>query len=96
MSPEEKIRREDRDWLMEQPQFKRHLFEIYSASGITRATREEQHALHMEGKRSLGLEIMGWFSAEAEPHDIIAMSINARMNFSKGAKRDRSDDPEPE
>lgn len=97
MTAEEKIRRDDRAWLMEQPQFRRLLFEIYSAAGITRVTREEQHALFLEGKRSLGLEILGWFSAEAEPHDVIAASIAARMIFSKGAKRDnRSDESEPE
>lgn len=96
MSPEEKLRREDREHLWAQPQFRRHLFEIYSAAGITRTTREEQHALFLEGKRSLGLEILGWFSAEAEPHDVIASATEARITFSKGAKRDRSDDPKPE
>lgn len=95
MSPEQKLSREDREWLIEQPQFKRHLFEIYSAAAISRITREEQHALFLEGKRSLGLEILGWFSAEAEPHDVIAKCISARMIFSKGAKRDDRD-PEPE
>ena len=97
MSPEEKLRREDREHLWAQPQFKRLIFEIYSAAGINRFTREEQHALFLEGKRSLGLEILGWFSAEAEPHDAIASVINARIIFTKGAKRDdRSDESEPE
>lgn len=97
MKAEDKLREEERAWLIEQPQFRRHLFEIFSAAGITRSTREEQHALFLEGKRSLGLEILGWFSAEAEPHDVIASTIAARVNFTKGAKRDdRSDDPEPE
>lgn len=96
MSPEEKLRREDREWLIAQPQFLRHLFEVYAAAAITRFTREEPNVLHLEGKRSLGLEILGWFSAEAEPHDVIASIIAARIIFTKGAKRDRSDDPEPE
>lgn len=96
MTPDQKLIASDREHLVKQPQFQRHLFEIYSAAGITRATREEQHALFLEGKRSLGLEILGWFSAEAEPHDAIASAIEARITFSKGAKRDRSDDPEPE
>ena len=97
MTPEQKLRREDREWLFEQPQFLRHLFEIYSAAAISSTTREEQHALVLEGKRSLGLEILGWFSAEAEPHDVISKAIAARMIFSKGAKRDhRSDESEPE
>jgi hypothetical protein len=94
LTAEEKLRCEERAWLWEQPAFRRHLFEIYDAAGITRFTREEQHALFQEGKRSLGLEILGWFSAERpEPHDVIATVIEARMNFSKGAQRDRSDDP---
>lgn len=95
MSPEEKLRREDREHLAKQPQFWRHLFEIYNAAAISRATREEQHALFIEGKRSLGLEILSWFSAEAEPHDAIASAIEARITFSKGAKRDDRE-PEPE
>lgn len=97
MTPEEKLRRSDREHLWKQPEFRRHLFELCSASGIARFTREEQHALFLEGKRSLGLEILGWFSAEAEPHDAIAACIEARIIFTKGAKRDdRDDDPEPE
>lgn len=94
MSPEEKIRKEDHDILMALPQFRRHLFEILSASGIYRPTREEQHSLFLEGKRSLGLEILGWFSAEkAEPIDVIQTAIDARINF-KGVKRDDDRDPE--
>ena len=94
MTPAQKIWREDRDWLLNQPQFRRCLFEIYSAAGITRTTREEPNVLHLEGKRSLGLEILGWFSAEAEPHDIIALAVEARINF-KGARHDdRESEPE--
>lgn len=97
MAPKEKLWREDRDWLLKQPQFQRLLFEIYSAAGICRVTREEPNVLHLEGKRSLGLEILGWFSAEAEPHDIIAKAIEARMIFKQGAKRDdRSDESQSE
>jgi hypothetical protein len=93
MSPEEKLRKEDREWLMQQPQFRRHLFEILSASGIYRVTREEQQRLFLEGKRSLGLEILGWFDADvAEPLDAISAAIGARMIFSKGAMNDRSSD----
>lgn len=98
MTPEDKLRKDDREWLMQQPQFRRHLFEILSASGIYRITREEPNVLLLEGKRSLGLEILGWFSAEtAEPLDVIATAIDARMIFSKGAKRDdRSEQSESE
>lgn len=95
MTPDAKLRAEDREHLFKQPQFLRHLFEIYSASAISRTTREEPNVLHLEGKRSLGLEILGWFSAEAEPHDVIAQSIAARIIFTKGAKRDDRE-PEPE
>ena len=93
MAPSEKMQREDREWLIRQPQFQRTLFEIYRASGITRFTREEQQRLFHEGKRSLGLEILGWFSATpAEPDDAIASAIEAGMQFTqKGAKHDDRD-----
>ena len=92
MTPEDKLRKEDREWLIKQPQFRRHLFEILSASGIYRLTREEQQRLFLEGKRSLGLEILGWFDADkAEPLDAIASALSARMIFSKGAKHDDRD-----
>jgi hypothetical protein len=95
MTAEDKLRAEDREWLMKQPQFQRHLFEILEASAIFRPTREEQHALFLEGKRSLGLEILGWFDPSGEPHDVIATVISARIIFSKGATRDhRSNEPE--
>ncbi len=82
------MRREDRDHLWSQPQFKRFLFELLDLAAITRTTREEQHALFLEGKRSLGLEILGWFSAEVEPHDVIASVISSRIIFSKGTQRE--------
>ena len=88
MTAEEKLRREDFEHLWAQSQFKRFLFEFYNTAAISRSTREEQHALFLEGKRSLGLEILGWFSAEAEPHDVIASVISSRITFSKGTKRD--------
>lgn len=92
MTPEQKLQKEDREWLMKQPQFRRHLFEFLNASGIYRVTREEQQRLFLEGKRSLGLEVLGWFSAEkAEPHDVIKTVIESRMIFSKGAKHDDRD-----
>lgn len=93
MIPKE-ILRADREWLVQQPQFQRLLFEIYRASGITRFTREEQQRLFHEGKRSLGLEILGWFSATpVEPDDAIASAIEAGMQFTqKGAKHDDRDD----
>jgi hypothetical protein len=93
MTPQQKIQQEDRKWLLEQPQFLRFLFEFYRAAGITRFTREEQQRLFHEGKRSLGLEILGWFSGTpAEPDDAIAAAIEAGMQFStKGAKHDDRD-----
>ena len=89
MNARDKLLAEDREWLMQQPQFQRHLFEFQSAAGIYASTREEQHALYMEGKRSLGLEILGWFTAEkAEPYDVIATVLEAGMQISKGATND--------
>ncbi len=95
MKANDKLIREDRAWLIKQPQFQRLLFEFYRASGITRFTREEQQRLFHEGKRSLGLEILGWFSATpAEPDDVIALAIEAGKQLTKGAKHDDRDDPE--
>lgn len=91
MNPADKLKKEDREWLMEQPQFRRHLFDCLEASAIFSVTREEQQALFLEGKRSLGLEILGWFSAEAEPFDVITSANAARITFSKGAKHDDRD-----
>lgn len=84
----------DRDELLRHPAFHRVLFEIYRASGITRFTREEQQRLFQEGKRSLGLDILGWFSATpAEPDDAIALAIEAGKQLTppKGAKNDDQD-----
>lgn len=97
MNITERMRRDDRDWLLQQPQFQRHLFEIYRAAGITRFTREEQQRLFHEGKRSLGLEILGWFSAQAaDPDDAIALAIEAGKQFTppKGAAHDDQDYPQ--
>lgn len=96
MKASDKLREEDRAWLMQQPQFRRHLFEIFRSAGITRLTREEQQLLFLTGKRSLGLEILGWFSATpAEPHDVIATVIAAGTELTpRGAKHDDRDDPE--
>ena len=96
MRAEDKLWKEDRDWLVEQPQFRRFLFEFYTESGITRISREEQQRLFLEGKRSLGLEILGWFSATpAEPNDAIALAIEAgKQLIEQGAKHDDRDYPE--
>lgn len=95
MTIDDKIRKDDRAWLKEQPQFQRLLFEILLEAGIYRVTREEQQRLFLEGRRSLGLEILGWFSADkAEPHDAIALAIAAGTKL-KGAKHDNRD-PESE
>lgn len=86
----------DRDRLLQMPEFQRFLFEFYRSSGITRFTREEQARLFNEGKRSLGLEILGWFSATpSEPDDAIALAIEAgKQLITQGAKHDDRDDPE--
>ena len=92
----ERLLADDREWLMRQEQFRRLLFELYSAAGITRTTREEQQRLYHEGKRSLGLEILGWFSATPEdPIDAIAVAIEAKRQLNpEGVKHDDRDYPE--
>ena len=71
--------------------FQRILFEIFTAARITGSTREEQQRLLDEGKRSLGLEILGWFSADpADPIDVIASAIAAKRDLNpEGVKHDR-------
>lgn len=84
---------EDREWLLAQPEFRRFIyFEILLACGIYSRTREEANVLHLEGRRSLGLDILGQFSADSSaPHDIIALAIEAGMKITQGAKNERSD-----
>ena len=79
---------------MAQPEFRRFLFEILEASAITRFAREGEQSLLMEGKRSLGLEILGWFSKSADPLDTIASAIGAAQEQQQGANDDRHDYPE--
>lgn len=85
--------KEDRDWLMQQPEFLRFVyFEILSASGIYDRTREEPNVLRLEGRRSLGLDILGRLSAEnGAPHDVIAQAIEAGMKLTQGARHERTD-----
>ena len=85
--------KEDRDWLMQQPEFLRFVyFEILSASGIYDRTREEPNVLRLEGRRSLGLDILGRLSVEnGAPHDVIAQAIEAGMKLTQGARYERSD-----
>ena len=92
-----KLLAEDREWLMRQPQFRRVLFEIYTAAGITKTTREEQQRLFHEGKRSLGLEIFGWFSARpVDPIDAIAAAIEAKMELNPEGVKHHDDRDYPE
>lgn len=83
MKIEDKIRGDDRKRLMKQPEFHRFLFDIIEASAIARTSREEQQSLHMEGKRSLGLEILGWFSDGADPFDAMQIALEARKQFTR-------------
>lgn len=95
MKIEEFQRREDRRLLYAQPEFRRFLFEILEASAITRIAREGEVALLMEGRRSLGLEILGWFSKSAEPLDVVASAISAAQDtVHKGANNDHRDPDE--
>lgn len=79
--------RDDREQLMQRPEFWRFVyFEILSPSGIYQRTREEPNVLFLEGRRSLGLEILGRLSAmKGAPEDVIAMAIEAGMKLTQGA-----------
>ena len=49
--------------LVENPAFRRFLFRIVEASGICIPAAKDDTALRYEGKRALGLEILGWVGA---------------------------------
>lgn len=83
--------RDDREQLMLRPDFWRFVyFEILSPSGIYSRTREEPNVLFQEGRRSLGLDILGRLSAtNGAPDDAIAQAIAAGMKLTQGANDGR-------
>ncbi len=82
-SVEQKVRADDRAWLVKQPQFQRFLLDITEASGISRTTHEEPNALRMEGKRSLGLDILGWFAEDGDPLSAMCEAKQAWRQFTR-------------
>lgn len=90
--------KDDREQLMQRPDFWRFIyFEILSPSGIYSRTREEPNVLFLEGRRSLGLDILGRLSAmKGAPEDAIAQAIEAGMKLTQGAnengRRNHPDD----
>jgi hypothetical protein len=78
--------REDYEFLKSRPEFWRFVyFEILSASGIYSRTREEPNVLHLEGRRSLGLDILGRLSAmKGAPEDAVVKAIEAGMKLTQG------------
>lgn len=90
--------KEDRDWLLTRPEFMRFVyFEILSGCGIYQRTREEPHVLYLEGRRSLGLDILSRLSpSKGEPHDIIAAAIESGMKLTQGASDVRRSNPRTE
>lgn len=93
----EKQLKDDREWLMQRPEFLRFLyFEILSGADIYSRTREEPNVLYLEGRRSLGLDILSRCSAETgAPHDVIAAAIEAGMKITQGANNDRANHRDP-
>ena len=88
-SIEQKVRGDDWKDLYAQPAFRRFLLDVAKQSGIDRTTREEQQSLHLEGKRSLGLEILSMFADDRGPFGVIADGLEAQNSFtSKGPKYD--------
>lgn len=49
--------------IVESPIFRHFIFRIVEASGIGIPASKDERALIMEGKRLLGLEILGWVEA---------------------------------
>jgi hypothetical protein len=89
---------EDRNWLLTRPEFMRFVyFEILSGCGIYQRTREEPNVLYLEGRRSLGLDILSRLSPlKGEPHDIIAAAIESGMKLTQGATDERRSNPRPD
>lgn len=72
-------------------EFKLFLFDLIEECGMCRTTHEEQRSLHLEGQRSLGMTILGWFSDEpGAPFDVIADAILAQAQTPKEQLDDRS------
>lgn len=88
-SIEQKVREDDRRKLYAMPEFRRFLLDVAHSSAISKSTREEQQSLHLEGKRSLGLDILSWFQDGRGPFGVIADGLEAQSKFtSKGQPND--------
>lgn len=81
--------------LVERPEFRRFLFRIVEASGIGLSASKDDTALHREGKRALGLEILGWVE-EALPDATTSSQPLAALHLAiaedLSPKEKRSDD----
>lgn len=73
--------------LVENPAFRRFLFRIVEASGICIPAAKDDTALRYEGKRALGLEILGWVNAalpdatpSAQPLAALHLAIAEELN----------------
>lgn len=49
--------------LVESPAFRRFLFRVVESAGICIPATKDDMSLRLEGKRALGLEILGWVDA---------------------------------
>lgn len=85
----------DMGLMVERPEFRRFLFRIVEASGIGIAASKDDTSLHREGKRSLGLEILGWVE-EALPDATTSSQPLAALHLAiaeeLSPKEKRSDD----
>lgn len=82
-SIEQRVREQDHKDLLAQPAFRRFLLDVAKQSGIDVSTREEQHSLLLEGKRSLGLEILSWFADGRGAFGVIADGLEAQNSFTQ-------------
>ena len=81
MTPRDKQIERDREEFLKLPAFRRHLLAIFESAGITGTSREEQHALRSAGKRSLGLEILGWYGGNAGARGGIKLALEAETTL---------------
>lgn len=85
--------------LVEVPAFRRFLFRIVEASGIGFSATKDDKALLNEGKRALGLEILGWVedalpdaTTSSQPFAALHLAIAEELTPKETRNDDRSNE----
>jgi hypothetical protein len=88
----ERLAREDVLWLLSTAQGRRFLFRILSTSGIWLPAygTEDRHLAYGEGRRSLGLEVLGWIN-QVDPRGFLKV-LEQDLQSQKEPVHERDDD----